>query len=266
MYPELFRLGGLTLYTYGVIVAIAFAVGWWMAGRLAAKNGLDAGHVSDLAIWTLLAGLVGARLMLLGIDWREYLQHPRELIGLLRSAGVFYGGLIAALPVAFWLLRSYKLPAWPTLDVLAPALVLAQSIGRLGCLAAGCCYGRRCDTAWAITFKDAALSRTLGTPVDVPLYPTQIYESLATLAIFFLLLWMLPRKKFHGQIVSVYLVTYAVARFIIELYRGDPRGSVFGGALSTSQFIGILVVLGVLGVLPYLWKRQRVAPPAAPQS
>jgi phosphatidylglycerol:prolipoprotein diacylglycerol transferase len=161
--------------------------------------------------------------------------------------------------VAFWLIRRYKLPTWHTFDVCMPAVALAQAIGRLGCLAVGCCWGTHCESAWAITFKNAAVSRSLGTPVDVPLHPTQIYESLATLAIFFLLLWMLPRKKFHGQVTLAYLATYAAARFVIEFYRGDPRGSVFGGALSTSQFIGVLVLLGVAGLFPYLWKRQRVS-------
>jgi phosphatidylglycerol:prolipoprotein diacylglycerol transferase len=235
MFPELFSIGGVTLYTYGVVLALAFIVALWLAGRQAAKAGLNSAHVADLGIWTLLAGLVGARLMLLAMDWSYYTRHPAELYSLARSGGVFYGGLLAALPVALWLIRRYKLPLWPTLDVLAPAVVLAQAIGRLGCLAAGCCFGAPCDYAWAVTFTRPSLTRTVGTPIDVPLHPAQIYESLAALAIFFLLLWMASRKRFHGQVFLTYLATYAAARFVIEYFRGDPRGAVACSRLRRSS-------------------------------
>lgn len=265
MHPQLFSLdlpwlGHVTLYTYGVIMVAAFLVGLWVASRQAAMLGLDRNRIVDLGIYTLIAGLLGAKLMLLAVDWSYYSRHPRELLSLVQSAGVFYGGLALALPVALWYARRAKLPIWPTLDALAPAVAIGQAIGRLGCLAAGCCYGKACAQPWAVTFRSAWSGRTLGTPLDEPLHPTQIYESLAVLGIFFLLVWLAPRRRFNGQLAIVYLCTYAIARFVIEIWRGDAaRGAVFGGALSTSQAIAILVLLVALALVPYLAKRQRVA-------
>ena len=141
--------------------------------------------------------------------------------------------------------------------------MLGQSIGRLGCFAAGCCWGRACDLPWAVTFKDPYTARQVGTPIDLPLHPTQLYESLATALIFVLLLWIARRKKFNGQVALAYVSLYAAARFAIEFFRGDAaRGVVFGGALSTSQFIAVLMLVGAAVLFPYLARKQRVAVPA----
>lgn len=274
MYPSLFtvpafdlagrHLGPLTLHTYGVLLAIAFLAGLWAAGRQAREDGLDPNRVTDLAVYVLIAGLVGAKLMLLAVDWKSYTENPRLLFSILQSGGVFYGGLLAALPVAWWYSRRHGLEGWRTADVLAPGVVLGQAIGRLGCLAAGCCWGRPASVPWAVTFTNIQAARGVGTPLDTPIHPTQVYESLAALAIFFTLLWIARRKRFQGQVTVSYLLLYAVARFAIEFYRGDAsRGFVFGGLLSTSQFISILMVAGVALVLPYLLKKQRIQPAAA---
>jgi phosphatidylglycerol:prolipoprotein diacylglycerol transferase len=112
-----------------------------------------------------------------------------------------------------------------------------------------------------VTFRDLEAWRTLGTPLDTPLHPTQLYESAATLLIFFLLVWLVPRKRFNGQVALVYLLFYSAARFAIEYFRGDPgRGLVFGGRLSTAQVVGILIVIAALAIWPYLAKKQRIAP------
>jgi phosphatidylglycerol:prolipoprotein diacylglycerol transferase len=274
MYPRLFSIpafdlfgrhvGPLTLYSYGVLLAVAFLAGLWVAGRQARKEGLSQERVTDLAVYLLIAGLLGAKLLLLATDWFYYSNNPRQLLTIMQSGGVFYGGLLAALPVAWWYVRRHSLPGWQTADALAPGIAIGQVIGRLGCLAAGCCYGRPASVPWAVTFTDVHASRVVGTPLDTALHPVQLYESLAVLGIFFVLLRMTPRKSFHGQVVVCYLALYAVARFALEFYRGDAsRGSVFGGLLSTSQFISVLVVVGVGLVLPYLLKKQRIAPAAA---
>jgi len=253
------NVGPLTLHTYGVLLAVAFLAGLWVASRQARRAGLDPGRITDMAVYVLIAGLVGAKLLLLVVEWSYYSANPKELFSILQSGGVFYGGLLAALPVAWWYARRHDLDGWKTADVLAPAVVLGQAVGRLGCFAAGCCYGRPTDVAWAVTFRDVTATRTVGTPIDVALHPTQLYESLACLAILGALLWMAPRKRFHGQVVLAYVVLYAVARFVIEFYRGDvARGFLFGGALSTSQFVSILMVAGAALLLPYLLKRERV--------
>jgi len=143
-------------------------------------------------------------------------------------------------------------------------VALGQAIGRLGCFAAGCCYGKVCDRPWAVTFHDAYATRAVGTPLEVPLHPTQLYESAAALLIFFGLLWLSGRKRFEGQVALVYLVFYAATRFVIEFYRGDAaRGTVFHGLLSTSQFIAILVAVAAGVLYPYLMRRRRLEPAAA---
>jgi phosphatidylglycerol:prolipoprotein diacylglycerol transferase len=258
-------IGPLTLHTYGALLAIAFLAGLWIAHREAKRTGLDAARITDMAVYVLIGGLIGARVLLLVVDWRHYLENPRDIWSLLQSGGVFYGGLLGALPVAWWYVRRHRLELWPTADVLAPGVVLGQSIGRLGCFAAGCCYGRSTTVPWSVTFTDPYVQRQVGTPMDLPLHPSQIYESLVTLGIFLFLMWLARRKSFNGQIMVAYVALYAAARFVLEYFRGDAaRGSVFGGVLSTSQFIAILMAVAAVLLYPYLARKQRLAPPGPP--
>jgi len=272
VFPKLFTLpafdlfgkniGPLALHTYGALMAVAFLIGLWVASREARKAGLDVQRTTDLAIYTLIGGLVGARLLLAIIEWRYFSQHPAELSSLITSGGVFYGGFLGALPVAWWYARRYALPVWRTLDVLAPGLVMGQAIGRLGCFAAGCCYGMPASVPWAVTFKSIDAQRTVGTPLDVPLHPVQIYETLACLVIYGVLVWMAGRKRFHGQVACAYVALYAIARFFLEYYRGDEiRGFLRLTTyrfISTSQVIAVLLLLAAAAIAPYLLKTQRV--------
>jgi phosphatidylglycerol---prolipoprotein diacylglyceryl transferase len=274
VYPRLFTLpafellgrtiGPLTLHTYGVLLALAFVAGLWVANRQARRAGLDPARVTDMAVYVLIGGLVGARVMLLIVEWQYFMRDPRELWTLVQSGGVFYGGLLGALPVAWWYSRRHGMDGWVTADVLAPGLAVGQAVGRLGCFAAGCCFGRPTTVPWAVTFRDPYATRAVGTPLDVALHPTQLYESAAALLLFLLLLWLSKRKRFHGQIALVYLFVYAAARFVIEFYRGDPsRGTVLGGWVSTSQFVALLIALTVAVLYPYLSRRRRLEPAPA---
>ena len=275
MFPRLFTLPTFSLFghdlsipihTYGVLLAVAFLAGLYVAARLARRDGLDAARVTDLGVYVLIAGLIGAKLMLVVVEWNDYSLNPRELLNLFQSGGVFYGGLLGAIPVAWICARRFGLDGWRTADVLAPGVILGQAIGRIGCFAAGCCHGRPADVPWAVRFTDVYASRTVDVPLDTPLHPTQLYESLANFAIFGLLLWLFPRKRFHGQVVCAYALLYAIARFAIEFWRGDAaRGFVFGGLLSTSQFIAVLLVLAVGAFWPYLVKNHGVSQAAQGQ-
>jgi len=274
MHPRLFTIpqfelfgrnvGPLTLHTYGLLLAIAFLVGLWVASRQARRAGLDANRVGDLAIYVLLAGLVGAKLMLVLVERDYYLDRPGELLNIFQSGGVFYGGLLLAFVVAWWYTRHYQLPGWRVADVLAPGVVIGQAIGRLGCLAAGCCYGKPADVPWAVVFRDVYAARNVGTPLDTPLHPTQLYESLACLLIFGALLWLAPRKRFDGQVALAYVALYSAARFVIEFFRGDAaRGSIMDGLVSTSQIVALVLILGVAALWPWLLKKGRAEAPAA---
>jgi phosphatidylglycerol:prolipoprotein diacylglycerol transferase len=251
MYPRLFELGPITLYTYGVLLAAAYLVGLKLAMVRAKARGLDANRVLDLGIYIIISALVGAKLLLLVTDFRTFKADPHELLTLARSGGVFYGGLILAVVVALWYIRRVGLPLWTTCDVFAPGIALGHVVGRFGCFFAGCCYGTPTTKPWGITFTDPFAQSNVGTPLGVPLHPTQLYEAGAELLILIILL-VTERKgrPFPGRTFWLYMLLYAVSRFIIEFFRGDERGTVF--MFSTSQFISLLLAPLAIVMLVYL--------------
>ena len=266
MFPKLFTipafdlfgrpLGPYSLHMYGVLLVAALLSALWLAGRLAKQQGLDSQKVQDLGIASIIAGLVGAKLLLVVVDFDQYRSNPRALLDVLQSGGVFYGGLLGGIPVAWWYIRKHSLPLFATLDVLAPAVAIGQAVGRLACFAAGCCYGKPSTMPWSVIFHNEDAHALVGVPLGVPLHPSQLYESFGAFALLFLLLVVLRKRRFHGQVFALYLILYAVLRFGLEFFRGDAaRGTVFGGALSTSQFIAIIVVFLTLAALPLIAKR-----------
>jgi phosphatidylglycerol---prolipoprotein diacylglyceryl transferase len=260
--PELFTVGPFTVYTYGVLLAAAYLLGLRLAMLRARTRGLDPTRMLDLGIYIIISALVGAKALLVLVEWDHFTASPREFLSLARSGGVFYGGLILAVSVAFWYIRRHRLPFWQTCDVFAPGIALGHAVGRLGCLAAGCCYGRPTTVAWAITFTNPAAEANVGTPLGVPLHPTQIYESAAEFLILLLLVATERRgRAFPGRTFWLYMLLYAISRFIIEFYRGDPRGLVLG-VLSTSQFISVVLVPLSLGMLAWLARRPEATPGA----
>jgi len=250
VYPELFSIGPITIYSYGVLLAVSYLVGLWLAMRRAKKWGLDPSRVLDLGIYIIIAALVGAKLLLLIVDFDQFSRSPGDLLSLARSGGVFYGGLILAVAVGFWYVARHGLPFWTTCDVFAPGIALGHVTGRLGCLAAGCCYGKPANLPWAITFTNPLAAANVGTPLGIPLHPTQLYEAGAELLILLVLLATERRgRQFAGRTFWAYMFLYAVSRYVIEIYRGDPRGEILG--FSTSQFISL--ILGPLSLVMLVW-------------
>jgi phosphatidylglycerol:prolipoprotein diacylglycerol transferase len=188
MHPVLFDLGPVTVYTYGVLLAAAYLLGLQLARVRARARGLDANRVLDLGIYIIISALIGAKLLLLVTDFRTFTSNPRELLTLARSGGVFYGGLILAVTVALVYIRRIGLPLWTTCDVFAPGIAVGHVVGRFGCLFAGCCFGKPTKMPWGITFTDQFAAANVGTPLNVPLHPTQIYEAGAELLILIVLL------------------------------------------------------------------------------
>jgi phosphatidylglycerol---prolipoprotein diacylglyceryl transferase len=259
VHPRLFEIGPFTVYTYGVMLAAAYLLGLQLAIYRSKKAGLDSGRVLDLGVYLVIAALVGAKLLLLLVNFGYFGTNPREILVLARSGGVFYGGLIGATLVAFWYIRRHQLPLWTTCDMFAPGIALGHVIGRLGCLMAGCCYGLPTTRPWGITFTDPFAATNVGTPLNIPLHPTQVYEAGAELIILGLLL-VTERKgrTFPGRTFWLYMLLYAISRFVIEFYRGDERGVIMG--LSTSQFIS--VILAPLSIVMLVILRRRVSSPA----
>lgn len=255
MFPQLFHIGSFAVPTYGILVATGVLVGLWISVRNSARQGVKPENAWDFGIAVVLAGILGSKILYILLDWKTYAENPKEIfsLGTLQAGGVFSGGLIGAFVVAWWFLRKYKMPALATCDAFAPGLAMGHAIGRLGCFSAGCCYGKPTAHFWGITFTNPVANANAGTPLNIPLEPTQLIESAAELIIFGILTWMFARKKFDGQIFGAYMFLYGIARFLIEFLRGDPGrgGPYFGGALSGTQLISIgLVFAG--GLLWYL--------------
>ena len=261
MYPRLFEAGPITVYTYGVLLAAAYLLGLQLARVRAKARGLDANRVLDLGIYIIIAALIGAKLLLLITDFRTFSSNPRELLTLARSGGVFYGGLILAVTVALVYIRKIGLPLWTTCDVFAPGIAVGHVVGRFGCLFAGCCYGKPTTLPWGITFTDPFAAANVGTPLGVPLHPTQIYEAGAEAILGILLATERKGRPYPGRTFWLYMLLYAISRFIIEFFRGDERGAV--GMFSTSQFISILLAPLAVVMLVYLARRTAPEPKRA---
>lgn len=261
MLPELFRIPGLgiTLATYGLLLAIAFIVALWLTAQLAARDGLPKDRIYDLGLYILAAALVGSKALMIITEWNEYGGDWRRVLSfdLLRSGGVYYGGFLIALLASVLLMRRWKLPWRRTADAFAPGVALGHAIGRIGCFSAGCCWGKP-TTSWVgVRFTEKA-SELTGVPIDTPLVPTQLIEAAANLLIFGFLLWLRKRRAFDGQIIFAYLMIYSVARFTIEFWRDDPRGHVLW--LSTSQFISVVLFILGLALMLYHWRKADGSP------
>jgi phosphatidylglycerol:prolipoprotein diacylglycerol transferase len=269
MFPELIRIGDFPIHTYGILLALALLAALFVAARLAKRDGLQPERIYDLGLWILIAGLLGSKLLLLIVD-EDYRANPMRFFSLdfLRSGGVYYGGFLGGLAAAWFLIKRYKLDFWKVADALAPGVALGQAVGRQGCFAAGCCWGKETHLPWGIHFTEAGHANT-GVPIadqfGEPLYlhPTQLYESFAMLAFFGLLYWLHGRKKFNGQILITYMILYPLTRFTIEFFRGDPRGDFLGitaaTGLSTSQIISLLVAIGAFIFLVMRLRKAKTA-------
>jgi phosphatidylglycerol---prolipoprotein diacylglyceryl transferase len=262
MHPILFEIRGFPVYTYGVLLAAAYLLGLQFALARAKSRGLDPNRVMDLGIWIIVSALLGAKLLLLIVEWDTYGRNPAELMTLVRSGGVFYGGLIVAVLVAFGYMWRHRLPLWSVSDVFAPGIALGHVIGRFGCFFAGCCFGKETTVPWAVTFTSDYAARNVGTPINRPLHPTQLYEAGAELLILlFLVATERKGRPFPGRTFWGYMLLYGISRFIIEFYRGDARGTV--GMFSTSQFVSLLIVPISIVMLFLLGRRPQPAPHAA---
>jgi phosphatidylglycerol---prolipoprotein diacylglyceryl transferase len=299
MHPVLFELAGLPVRSYGLIVAAGFLVGLLLAMRAARRQGLPPTLLLDLGFWILISSLCGSRLLHVLTEAGTYAHRcaggprPRGLeqvlydctapLHLWEGGLVFYGGLLAAAPVVLWFCRRHQLRFLEIADLLAPFLALGHFIGRLGCLAAGCCYGKPVQGAFGLSFprgsvayqemmKAGLLARAAAaTP---PLHATQLYEALCELCIGLTLLLVARRKRWHGQVVLLYGALYATGRLIVELFRADPdrhyllRVATPGlsrllglpaaapALLSTSQAISLLLLIGIAVLW---WRRNRAA-------
>lgn len=242
MHPILLRIGPIQIYTYGALLATAFLMAIYFAMRAAEREGIRSEFIADTGILVILSSILGARLFyIIFYDLRYTLEHPRELLRLQQTGLVFYGGLIFATiaSIIFCKRRKVSIPVF--MDIVAPSVALGQAIGRIGCFMSGCCYGKPTAAPWAVKFPQ----------LDHFRHPTQIYESLATLAIFLALLWFRRRKTGVGQVAWLYVAMYASARFAIEFMRGDNPDILLG--LTISQIVSLSALAAILPIGYFIW-------------
>ncbi|GAC1342453.1 MAG: hypothetical protein NVSMB23_15160 [Myxococcales bacterium] len=265
------------LHTYGLLIATAFIVAMWLAGRTARRAGLDGDRVMDLCFWILVSSMVGSRVLFIAVNWPDYVRDPAGIFAFWKGGLVFYGGFLGAVACSVWYMRKHRMAFFAYADALIPSVAIGHAIGRLGCFAAGCCWGGACDATlpWAARFPPESLAYQSQVATHViqsgalhtlAIHPTQLYESLGELAIFLALTVFRPRKRFSGELLALYLVLYAPLRATVEMLRGDEeRGRVFNfvgawarGAwwnLSTSELISALLFCAGVALLAVLGRR-----------
>jgi phosphatidylglycerol:prolipoprotein diacylglycerol transferase len=226
MFPILVKIGPFTIHTYGFMMALGVAFGLWFLFTQAKRYDLNASKLVDMAFYTIIIALIGAKAILLIGNFSYYTKYPKELFSLARSGGVFQGG--------------------------GPALALGHGFGRIGCFSAGCCYGRECTMPWGVNFHNEYSHELTGITQGIPLHPTQLYEALLNFLNFGVLFFVLKRKKFDGQIFSLYIINYSIIRYIVEFYRGDhPDAYLIHNASSylSVSYPQVFCILGLIGGL-----------------
>ena len=259
MHPRLLTTPFFTLHTFGLLLALAYMASYWWLAREGRREGLNVDALASLGFWAIAGAILGAKALLIVRSLPDYAAAPSELfsLSLLTSAGDFYGGFIGALITsAIFFRRHPQLPFWRAADLCGPAIALGQAIGRIGCFMAGDDYGRPTQLPWAVTFTDQDAASIGGAPLGVPLHPVQLYESVVCVVLFVVLVRLSRHKRFDGEVILAYTLLYAIVRFVLEFFRGDAdRGFVFGGLLSTSQFIA--AILAPAAMVLWLVRRQR---------
>ncbi|MEO1173441.1 MAG: prolipoprotein diacylglyceryl transferase [Myxococcota bacterium] len=265
--PELFPV-----HLYGILIASGFLVAMNLSRKQAEREQEDPEQVADLAFLSLVAGLIGARIVFIFTKFDEYVENPAEIVMFWKGGLVFYGGFIGAAVFIAYYSRKHRIDFFKTADILIPYLAMAHAFGRLGCLAAGCCFGQPTDLPWGIVFPITSMTHAqqardglvAAHEHPLPVHPTQLYEAGAELVLFAVLLLMRTRKRFHGQLFLIWLACYSVIRSVIETMRGDTERGLYYG-LSTSQWISLGVAIAAV-VLFVTLRRRRVSLAQATQA
>jgi len=242
-------LGSLTIYWYGVFLAIGVGIGLWTASRRALRENIAPEKILDIGLWLVIGAILGSRALYVVYYWNEYFSHQPWLeIFNVRQGLVFQGGLLGSCLAGYCFIRFNRLNFWLYADILAPSVALGHAFGRMGCLMNGCCYGSACTWPWAIHFPDDHETGGVG------VHPTQIYESILNLSLYAVLVWFLPRRTFQGQVFSGYLMGYAILRFCVEFFRGDYSNALIWFGITPAQWLSALILC--IGIGFYQWRSQ----------
>lgn len=264
MHPVLFELPfGIPVYGYGLMLCLSVVAGRLIALHLAERDGLDPALMNRATIWALAGAVIGARLLFV-VTNLDQIRQPLDVFAFWKGGVVAYGGFLGGFvgTVAFCRIHKIALLRW--VDCVAPALCVGLIVTRIGCLLAGCDFGQPWNGPWAIAFPAGSLAfeqqvsqglLAADAPRSLAVHPTQVYESLAGLALLVPVLALRRRRQFAGQAFMALVVGYAVLRSVIEVYRGDfGRGAL--GPLSTSQVIAVVTSVAAVAVTYVLWRKR----------
>lgn len=245
MKPILFEFSFIKIYGYGLMIMIGILAALCLLSYRSKKQQYNEDNVWDMAILSIICGVIGGKVMYIITDIKEVLQNP----SVLRNVGngfVIYGAILGGILGVYIYSKKKDWDTLSVLDLLVPSLPLAQGFGRIGCFLAGCCYGKVTSLPIGVEFNNSPFA-----PANVHLIPTQIYSSIFDFMLALFLLWYDRHERKKGRLFSLYLIIYSIGRFLIEFFRGDPRGSI--SIFSTSQFISLFVLL--FGVLLFNFER-----------
>ncbi len=268
MHRILLKLGPFTIYSYGVMLALAFIIGTLFAERRARKQGYPKDSIVDLSLWILVSSVSGARLLFVLINWDYYRNNILESFKIWEGGLVYYGGLIAGFLAAVFYLQRKRLALWRTADILAPSLALGEAIGRIGCFLNGCCYGSVSEKG-GVCFPGAGDPPVFvqqlrdglllpGAAHSLPVIPAQLYASAGSLMIFFILLKAARLKIFDGFLFWLFILLYSFARFVIEGIRYYESNFFLFGTITISQGISVLLA-GAAGLFLFRGFQKRKA-------
>ncbi len=249
MHPILFEFGPLTIYSYGVMVALGFALATACVYHRAPQFNIDKNKMVDIMILVLVSGIAGARVFYILQNIGYYRANPYEIINLSKGGLVWYGGFLAGLGGLIVYVKMNRMSFWAVVDLIVPYVALAQAFGRLGCFLNGCCYGTEVPASFIFAVpmaQDGALH-----------HPTQIYSALLLALIFIVLRIWQEHRRFVGEIFLGYCMLYSLKRFFVEFLRGDNPRIYFG--LTISQVISCavcIVSVVIFTILVSRWKKR----------
>jgi phosphatidylglycerol:prolipoprotein diacylglycerol transferase len=255
MHPILFEIGGVTVYSYGFMIALGSIAGVaYMAIQGKKEVALTFDQANGLFLSIFAAAFVGGKVFLFFEEPGYYMMYPAKLVT--GRGFVFYGSFLFTIPVMLWYFKKQKLHPYKMLDIMAVTTCLVHMFGRLGCFMAGCCYGKPTDSRFGVTFTDSAC---YAQPLHTPLYPTQLFEAGYIVFVLLVILYIRGRRVFYGQLFLLYIILYAIGRSILEIYRGDSkRGFIIDNLLSHSQFIAIILIAAALYFYYRWWEQNKV--------
>ncbi len=259
MHPIFIQIGDFSIRWFGVMMATGFLVAFFNMNYQAKREGIKEQIISDMLIWILVGGLVGARIAYVIANWStEFSEHPLSMFALQNGGLIYYGGLIGGILSSFIYVNIKKQPALPIADVAATSLPIGQAFGRVGCFLNGCCYGKVTELPIGVEYpvnSSPWIEQVHHKLIDssshctLSMHPVQLYEAFFSIVIFLVLVFILRRQKFSGITASCYLMLYGLLRFVMEFFRGDERQKISN--INTAQLISLLIVAG--GVVLFLY-------------